>query len=56
MSIEVRNVSKNFNAFKALDSINLDDKQGDKTQIELSNTRIEPPQLSDEEQARFAGP
>ena len=26
MSIEVRNVSKNFNAFKALNSINLDRK------------------------------
>lgn len=24
MSIEIRNVSKNFNAFKALDDINLD--------------------------------
>lgn len=26
MSIEIRNVSKNFNAFKALDDINLDRK------------------------------
>ena len=29
MSIEVRNVSKNFNAFKALDSINLDIQSGE---------------------------
>ncbi|MBE5253047.1 MAG: outer membrane lipoprotein carrier protein LolA [Enterobacterales bacterium endosymbiont of Blomia tropicalis] len=39
-----------------LEQINLDDKQGDKTQIQLSNTRIQPPQLSDEERTRFAGP
>lgn len=29
MSIEVRNVSKNFNAFKALNSINLDIQSGE---------------------------
>jgi sulfate transport system ATP-binding protein len=29
MSIEVRNVSKNFNAFKALDNINLDIHSGE---------------------------
>ncbi len=29
MSIEVRNVSKNFNAFKALNSINLDINSGE---------------------------
>ena len=29
MSIEVRNVSKNFNDFKALDSINLDIQSGE---------------------------
>ena len=39
-----------------LERIDLDDKQGDRTQILLSHTRIEPSQLSDEEQARFAGP
>lgn len=39
-----------------LERIDLDDKQGDKTHIQLSNTRTQPPQLSDEERARFAGP
>lgn len=39
-----------------LERIDLDDKQGDKTHIQLSNTRIKPPQLSDEERTRFAGP
>ena len=39
-----------------LERIDLDDKQGDKTQIQLSNTRVQPPQLSNEERARFAGP
>lgn len=29
MSIEIRNVSKNFNAFKALDDINLDIQSGE---------------------------
>ncbi|MEZ1377049.1 ATP-binding cassette domain-containing protein, partial [Enterobacter hormaechei] len=29
MSIEIRNVSKNFNAFKALDNINLDIQSGE---------------------------
>ena len=29
MSIEVRNVSKNFNAFKALDNISLDIQSGE---------------------------
>ena len=39
-----------------LERIDLDDKQGDQTQILLSHTRITPSQLSDEEQARFAAP
>lgn len=39
-----------------LERIDLDDKQGDKTQIQLSNTRVQPSQLSNEERARFAGP
>ena len=29
MSIEVRNISKNFNAFRALDNINLDIRSGE---------------------------
>ncbi|HAU5566276.1 TPA: outer membrane lipoprotein carrier protein LolA [Serratia fonticola] len=37
-----------------LNSITLDDKQGDKTAITLSDTRTEPKQLTDEERARFA--
>ncbi len=37
-----------------LNRITLDDKQGDKTEIKLSNTRTEPAQLSDQERARFA--
>ncbi|MBK0095303.1 outer membrane lipoprotein carrier protein LolA [Erwinia sp. S63] len=37
-----------------LNRITLDDKQGDKTAITLSDTRIEPKQLTDEERARFA--
>lgn len=37
-----------------LNRITLDDKQGDKTAITLSDTRTEPKQLTDEERARFA--
>ncbi|MDI9224132.1 outer membrane lipoprotein carrier protein LolA [Pantoea sp. EA-12] len=37
-----------------LNGITLDDKQGDKTVITLSDTRTEPQQLTDEERARFA--
>jgi len=37
-----------------LNRITLDDKQGDKTEITLSNTRTEPAQLTSEERARFA--
>ena len=37
-----------------LNRITLDDKQGDKTEITLSDTRTEPTQLTDEERARFA--
>jgi outer membrane lipoprotein-sorting protein len=37
-----------------LNRIVLDDKQGDKTEITLSDTRTEPQQLTDEERARFA--
>ena len=37
-----------------LNGITLDDKQGDKTVITLSDTRTEPKQLTDEERARFA--
>lgn len=37
-----------------LNRITLDDKQGDKTEITLSDTRTEPKQLTDEERARFA--
>lgn len=37
-----------------LNRITLDDKQGDKTVILLSDTRTEPHQLTDEERARFA--
>ena len=37
-----------------LERIDLNDAQGDRTHIELSNTRTQPPQLSAEERARFA--
>jgi len=37
-----------------LQQIDLKDTQGDRTHIELSNTRTQPPQLSAEERARFA--
>ena len=37
-----------------LEQIDLNDTQGDRTHIELSNTRTQPPQLSAEERARFA--
>lgn len=37
-----------------LNRITLDDKQGDKTDITLSDTRTEPNQLTDDERARFA--
>ncbi|MEG3127983.1 outer membrane lipoprotein carrier protein LolA [Pantoea cypripedii] len=37
-----------------LQQIRLDDKQGDKTEITLSDTRTEPGHLTDEERARFA--
>ena len=37
-----------------LNRIQLDDKQGDKTDITLSDTRTEPSHLTDEERARFA--
>ncbi|ERK07042.1 putative transmembrane protein [Pantoea sp. AS-PWVM4] len=37
-----------------LNRIQLDDKQGDKTDITLSDTRTEPGHLTDEERARFA--
>lgn len=37
-----------------LNRITLDDKQGDKTAITLSDTRTEPKQMTDEERARFA--
>lgn len=37
-----------------LNQIRLDDKQGDKTEITLSDTRTEPSHLTDEERARFA--
>lgn len=37
-----------------LEQIELNDSQGDRTHIALSNTRIQPPQLSAEERARFA--
>lgn len=39
-----------------LERIDLDDKQGDRTAVELSNTRIQPSQLSAGERARFAVP
>lgn len=39
-----------------LERIVLNDKQGDKTEIQLSSTRVQPSQLTDEERARFAGP
>jgi Outer membrane lipoprotein-sorting protein len=37
-----------------LNRIMLDDRQGDKTEITLSDTRTQPGQLTDEERARFA--
>ncbi len=37
-----------------LNRITLDDRQGDKTEITLSDTRTQPGQLTDEERARFA--
>lgn len=37
-----------------LKRITLDDRQGDKTEITLSDTRTQPGQLTDEERARFA--
>ena len=37
-----------------LNRITLDDRQGDKTEITLSDTRTQPAQLTDEERARFA--
>ena len=37
-----------------LNRITLDDRQGDKTEITLSDTRSQPGQLTDEERARFA--